>query len=401
MKKAELIKSYVNGKKSAFYNVDGKWWLLHYVRGLGFWKEQIPFKNRKGFFGAVELCPEDLGMNTAEVEAEAILGGPVYLEGSEEYAKIRAEIEANGRRAKRGKQAPKPAADPVPAPPAPAAEPKLVLPKALSLKIDGTGKHAKFVTLCQTIAAGLDVYLYGPAGTGKSYMARQIAEALGLDFYPQSAINDKFELEGGQDPRNGSNGYIETAFYKAFKYGGLFLLDEADASDNTQLIALNNALADRRYTFPVVGLVEAHPNFRFIATGNTAGRGADASYNTRQAQDAAFLNRFARRTKVDYDYSIELTCAQGDTDLVNFGRDLRNAMAEIRCSDAVFTYRNISMIKKLTTENEFGVTICTIREALEDNFFCALNPDTVRALSERVYAGGRYKEALQQIAEAV
>lgn len=395
MKKAEFVKSYVNGKKSAFYNVEGNWWLMSYTKGWGLWKDEIPFKNRKAFFAAEQLCIGELPIKEACNEAEARHGGPVFLEGSPEFIAIREEIEKNGKRAKRGKKAPK--QDPEPAPAVP--EPLRKIP--VVAKIDGTGKHAKFVSLCATVRAGMDVYLYGPAGTGKSYMARQIAEALELDFYPQSAINDKFELEGGQDPRNGSNGYIETAFYKAFKYGGLFLLDEADASDNTQLIALNNALADRKYCFPVVGLVEAHPNFRFIATGNTAGRGADASYNTRQAQDAAFLNRFARKTKVDYDYNIELACANGDTELVNFGRELRKALAEIRCSDAVFTYRNISMIKKLTTENEYGEIICTIREALEDNFFCALNPDTIRALNDRIYTGGSYKEALQQIAEAV
>lgn len=242
----------------------------------------------------------------------------------------------------------------------------------------------------------------GRAGTGKSYMAREIAEALGLDFYPQSAINDKFELEGGQDPRNGSSGFIETAFYKAFKYGGLFLLDEADASDNTQLIALNNALADRRYSFPVVGLVEAHPDFRFIATGNTAGRGADAAYNTRQAQDAAFLNRFAIRTEINYDLGIEMKCAEGDSQLVDFGHELRAAMADIRCNEAVFTYRNIKMIKQLTTINPlFGEAICTVKEALKDNFFCALKVDTIKAIASRIKKGGIYKAALNEIAEAI
>ena len=394
MKNSEFIKSYVNGKKSAFYNVNGNWWLLSYTKGWGFWKDEIPFKNRKAFFAAEQLTASDI--ESAVKAAEELHGGPVYLEDSPEYIAIREEIEKNG---KRKKKAPKSQADPVPAPAPVIPEPLDRIP--VVAKIEGAGKHEKFVSLCATVRAGMDVYLYGPAGTGKSYMARQIAEELGLEFYPQSAINDKFELEGGQDPRNGSSGFIETAFYKAAKYGGLFLLDEADASDNTQLIALNNALADRRYTFPVVGLVEFHPNFRFIATGNTAGRGADASYNTRQAQDASFLNRFARRTKIDYDYNIELSCSKNDYDLVEFGRELRKALADIRCSDAVFTYRNISMIKKLTTKNEFGEVICTIKEALEDNFFCALKPDTIRALNERINSGGVYKEALNQIAQAI
>lgn len=397
MKKSEFIKSYVNGKKSAFYNIDGQWWLLSYTKGWGYWKDDIPFKNRKGFFAAEELSAFDI--ESATRAAEELHGGPVYLEGSDEYNKIREDVESKARKPKKAKKL-EPAAIAEPVEPAPVIpEPLRKIP--VVTKIDGTGKHAQFVKICKSVRAGLDVYLYGPAGTGKSYLARQVAEELGLDFYPQSAINDKFELEGGQDPRNGSSGYIETAFYKAFKYGGLFLLDEADASDNTQLIALNNALADRRYCFPVVGIVEAHPNFRFMATGNTAGRGADASYNTRQAQDAAFLNRFALRTKINYDLGIEMSCAKNDAQLVEFGHELRKALADIRCADAVFTYRNISMIKKLTTENEFGDIICTIREALEDNFFCALNPDTIKAIAERVNIGGRYNEALREIAEAV
>lgn len=63
-----------------------------------------------------------------------------------------------------------------------------------------------------------------------------------------------------------------SSMYKAFKYGGLFMLDEMDASIPEVLIILNAAIANRYFDFPApIGYVEAHPNFRVVSAGNTFG----------------------------------------------------------------------------------------------------------------------------------
>lgn len=75
-------------------------------------------------------------------------------------------------------------------------------------------------------------------------ICQQVAEALGLDFYFTNAVTQEYKLTGFIDA-NGN--YQETQFYKAFTKGGLFFLDEMDASIPETLIILNAAIANRYY----------------------------------------------------------------------------------------------------------------------------------------------------------
>ena len=104
-----------------------------------------------------------------------------------------------------------------------------------------------FANILKLVAAHENVYLYGPAGSGKNTIAEQIAEALGVEFYYQNTLVTKFDVSGY---KNAQGEYEETAFYKAWKNGGLFFADELDNSTAEAIIALNAALANGYYTFP-------------------------------------------------------------------------------------------------------------------------------------------------------
>ena len=56
---------------------------------------------------------------------------------------------------------------------------------------------------------------WGEAGTGKSYMCKQIAEILKVDYYMQGAALTKYDLLGVQLP---SGKVIETGFMKAWRW---------------------------------------------------------------------------------------------------------------------------------------------------------------------------------------
>lgn len=172
--------------------------------------------------------------------------------------------------------------------------------------------------------SGKNVYLYGPAGTGKTTLIQQVAKVLELPYYSGSGLLQKYEVEGY---RNAAGEYVPTAFYKAFTEGGVYDAAELDSWSGEALVALNNATAGCGYTFPDGnGCQKAHPNFHFIANGNTCGRGADAAYNNRFQLDASTLDRFAF-VKVDYCQEVELAAANGDAELVEFLQDLRKAIA--------------------------------------------------------------------------
>lgn len=180
-----------------------------------------------------------------------------------------------------------------------------------------------FDDIVDDISDGFHVYLYGPAGSGKSHTAEQVAERLGLDFYGQTTIQFAHDVRGYGDA---SGQYQATPFYKAFKFGGLYFQDEYDRSNAEAAIVLNSALANGWYDFPIEGRVEAHPNFRFIAAGNTKMTGPDEEYVTGQEMDASSRDRFATMYKVDYLHKVEMHIAKGDLEWVSFVEDLRHAI---------------------------------------------------------------------------
>jgi hypothetical protein len=148
-------------------------------------------------------------------------------------------------------------------------------------------------------------YLLGPAGSGKTYVAKQSAKALDLNFYCSTSLQDKYDLLGFVDA-NGN--YNETPFYLAFKYSGVFLLDELDNSSPDAVTAFNMALANGFMTFPNGEQVERHEHCYIVAAGNTFGNGATLRYSSRATLDGATRSRF-RVLDVPYDHDLEHSLA--------------------------------------------------------------------------------------------
>ena len=87
------------------------------------------------------------------------------------------------------------------------------------VEVDGLN-HRMTPYVLELLAAEKLVYMVGPAGSGKTTMAKRCAEALGLDFQMTGAVVQKYELTGFVDA-NGT--YVESAFYGAFMLGGVLL----------------------------------------------------------------------------------------------------------------------------------------------------------------------------------
>ena len=174
-----------------------------------------------------------------------------------------------------------------------------IVQKDMPIKTTTQITHSKFKDLLLLISNNIPAMLTGGAGSGKSSTCEKVAKALGLDFYFSNAITQEYKLTGFIDA-NGT--YQETQFYKAFKDGGLFVLDEIDASVPEALIIINK--------------VTANEKFRIIACANTYGLGSDDIYVGRNQLDAASLDRFAI-VKFDYDPELEKNLAK-DKEWVEF-----------------------------------------------------------------------------------
>lgn len=243
-------------------------------------------------------------------------------------------------------------------------------------RVDGV-LNPVFEDVVTLIAAKKNVYLFGPAGSGKNVLCGQVAEALGLKFYYQNTLLTKFDLSGF---KNAVGDFEKTEFFEAFTQGGLFMLDEVDNSSAEALVALNAALANGYYSFPGIGRVDVHPDFRCIAAGNTIGTGADAAYCGRYKMDASSRDRF-QFIEVDYCPEIEESICAGHDDILQFVRDLRKAVQKVG-AEMILGYRcMVSLVqfgKKFGEEKSIRYfvtkglekvdrdTICEIRTALKE-----------------------------------
>lgn len=168
--------------------------------------------------------------------------------------------------------------------------------------------HQVFPTVLKALQCGVHVWLVGPAGTGKSVIAHQCAEALQVPFGSISltVTTPVSEIVGYRDA---TGTYHDTSFRRIYEGGGVFLWDECDNGNANTLGKTNEALANGSMEFPDKR-VPKHPDCYIIAAANTFGTGADRQYVGRMQLDAAFLDRFAAHIQVPVDEALEETVAR-------------------------------------------------------------------------------------------
>lgn len=255
----------------------------------------------------------------------------------------------------------------------------------MTTKIEGL-THPKFERVLKYVANHHNVYLYGPAGSGKNVICEQVAKALGVPFYYQNTIITKFDVTGY---KNAAGEFEETEFYKAWTQGGVFMLDEADNACAEALVTLNAALANGYYSFPGIGRVECSPNFYCVAAGNTNGQGATDEYCGRYKMDESSRDRFAF-VDIDYNPEIEESICNGHTDVLDFVRELRGICKEQRIS-LICGYRAIKNLTMFYEDDAAAI--------IDDFILKGAEKDTVREIARRLTGDNKYCEAFKKLAE--
>lgn len=242
----------------------------------------------------------------------------------------------------------------------------------------------QFKFILNLVTSGENVYLYGPAGSGKNTICAQVAKALDLEFYYQNTLVTKFDISGY---KNAQGEFEETAAYKAMKNGGLLMLDELDNSQAEAIIALNAALANGYYTFGNGEQVKLHKNFRCMAAGNTNGQGATEEYCGRFAMDESSRDRFAF-IHIDYNCDIEKSLSKGHTDILEFVHDLRNACKSLQIK-LIAGYRAIGKLAKFYE---------TDTEAVLNAFiFRGMQKDDIRQIAAALTTQNKYTNAVKEL----
>lgn len=147
------------------------------------------------------------------------------------------------------------------------------------------------------LTTGDGFYIWGPTGAGKSSFVREWCARTGIQLeevngHRRMMLNDhvgQFVVE-----KDGMI-YVHGPLARALKHGHWFLLNEMDQLDPSVLVALNTILDGCALVITENGgeIIQPHPDFRFIATGNTAGSGdLSGNYQGATRQNMAFMDRF-------------------------------------------------------------------------------------------------------------
>lgn len=221
--------------------------------------------------------------------------------------------------------------------------------------------HKNMPDLLVRIECGINVFLVGPAGSGKTFGAEQVADALDLSFSfmsvgPQTTKSDVFGY------MNATGDYVSTEFRRRFEEGGVFLFDEIDAAHPGVLTQINAALAGTSCAFPD-GMVKKHADFRCIAAGNTFGTGPDRQYVGRQQMDAASIDRFDF-LEWPYDETLELNIARSICETnadkwTTFIQAVRKSIQELGIRHVVSpraTINGLKLLKAGVPENKVRAT---------------------------------------------
>lgn len=227
--------------------------------------------------------------------------------------------------------------------------------------------HPIFDRVLKLAAMRLPIMLVGPAGCGKTTLARKVAEALGLPFGSVSctAGMSEGELVGKLLPgEDGGFHYVQSQFVTLYEGGGVFLCDELDAADPNVLLKVNSAVGsisgrgffhnDLRKAKPEV---RQHEDSVLIAAANTYGTGANAQYVGRNQLDAATLDRF---TVLEMDYDRDLERQLGDPAVCSWVWTLRDRAADAKLRRVIST----RMIEKGTAMMAAGFKLPEVQEML-------------------------------------
>ena len=181
----------------------------------------------------------------------------------------------------------------------------------------------------------LNVMLVGPAGTGKTTLASQAAEAFGVPFgtVNGSAGLTEGRLLGTMTPNlsTGEQIYAPSQLVRCYRDGGVYLMDEIDAMDENVMLSVNNLVDSTKWQGPDGQWVERHPDFYLLSAANTFGLGANRLYSGRTQLDASSVDRWFQ-VEVGYDLALErsLCVTSAIVDRIHAAREVLAQRPQIR-----------------------------------------------------------------------
>lgn len=172
-------------------------------------------------------------------------------------------------------------------------------------------------SVLMALGENIPLYLYGPPGVGKSSMPRNVCAKTNrpLVRVQHTPNTEESHIVGEKSVRNvpcEKSGELRSETYfelgplpLAMINGWVYMADEYDRAWPSVLSVYQAVLEGQplyiKEAPPELRMIKPHPDFRFIATGNTNGSGDETGrMNGTVEQDAATIERFGIVEYVDY-----------------------------------------------------------------------------------------------------
>jgi cobaltochelatase CobS len=238
---------------------------------------------------------------------------------------------------------------------------------------------------CKDVAEAIEhrerVFVYGPSGTGKSSLVRQLAaltqhpvrrvslngETSVADFVGHWTVNEKKETV-----------FVKGILPQALERGHILQLDEVDAMQPEVGFILQQVLEPNGHLLltDTGEDIVPHEDFRLVATANTLGFGSDSGLYASGTHTLNFswLDRWDVVVHMDFlpaKQEIDLLRARHPSvnkdllkKLVKAAGDLRKAHAEEQLTTVVSTRRLLALCARLERGNEFkrALTVCVLNK---------------------------------------
>jgi len=244
----------------------------------------------------------------------------------------------------------------------------------------------------------IPVYIWGHKGSGKTELCEQIAARTNRPLMRvQHTVNiEEAHIVGQWTVKNGNTEFELGPLPQAMKHGMIFMADEYDFALPSVLSVYQAVLegkplvihgADRENL-----IIEPHPQFRFMATGNTNGSGDETGlYQGTQLQNSANYDRFGivvHKQYMDPKKEMEILQKQARLNaddakkLVDFAGKIRESFAAQKMNDTISPRTLIYAARIGTMRADFKTGL----ELAFMNKLSRVDKATAEGLAQRIFA---------------
>lgn len=248
------------------------------------------------------------------------------------------------------------------------------------------------------------LFITGPTGCGKTSIVNEVCARLKwpvqeitcnarMEF---QTLKGQFMLSSAAPGQTPTMHFAYGPLATAMKEGHVLILNEIDLCDPGELAGLNDILEGRPLVIAENGgeVIEPHPNFRVIATANSAGSGdATGFYAGVQPQNIAALDRY-RWIRASY-MPVKVECEVVKLAVKQFARaemnDIVSGMVVLagalrkmfEAGKLSVTMSTRTLVRWAHIAEDFRNCPCALRYGLERALLFRLEPHEAAAIEEQ------------------